>query len=226
MKNKIVIAENNIKLRENLVEILELDGYEVLAAENGKIAIKVIEKNKPDLIICDIMLPDLDGYGVLHILNKKSDLASIPFLFLTAKVEKSDFRKGMSLGADDYLTKPFQADELLRTIETRIKFREIITKHYNRNLKGWNCKIEENTFNLIKENKHSKLFSYLENKIDRNSKIYETLILIQSTYYRIQENMLIGLISNNEYEVSFNKINISIIHLVNGLKDDLRCDYL
>lgn len=136
MAKKIVIVEDNTDVRENIAEILELDGYEVLTAENGKIGVKLIEESKPDLIICDIMMPELDGYGVLHILNKKPELANIPFLFLTAKAEKSDFRKGMNLGADDYLTKPFEADQLLTTIETRIKLREIVDKQYTKDLEG------------------------------------------------------------------------------------------
>jgi len=136
MAKKIVVVEDNTDVRENLAEILALDGYDVATAENGKIGVKVIEETKPDLVICDIMMPELDGYGVLHILNKKPELANIPFLFLTAKAEKADFRKGMNLGADDYLTKPFQADELLSTVETRIKLREIVDKQYAHNLEG------------------------------------------------------------------------------------------
>jgi len=136
MTKKIVVVEDNANVRENLAEILELDGYEVATAENGKIGVKVIEETMPDLILCDIMMPELDGYGVLHIINKKPHLSNIPFLFLTAKAEKTDFRKGMNLGADDYLTKPFQADELLNIIETRIKLREIVSKQYPQNLEG------------------------------------------------------------------------------------------
>lgn len=136
MAKKIVVIEDNTDVRENLAEILELDGYEVSTAENGKIGIKTVEEIHPDLILCDIMMPELDGYGVRHILNKKPELANIPFLFLTAKAEPSDFRKGMNLGADDYLTKPFQANELLNTIETRINLREIVNKQYAPNLEG------------------------------------------------------------------------------------------
>lgn len=119
--HQILIIEDNLEVRENLAEILELDGYECLTAENGKIGVKIAMENTPDLIICDVMMPELDGFGVLKILHKHPILMHVPFLFLTAKAEKTDFRKGMGLGADDYLTKPFDDVELLETIELRLK---------------------------------------------------------------------------------------------------------
>ncbi|GHN00300.1 hypothetical protein WSM22_17890 [Cytophagales bacterium WSM2-2] len=118
---KIVLIEDNPEVRENTTEILELAGYDVATAPNGKIGVELVQREKPDLIICDIMMPDLDGYGVLHILSKKPDTASIPFIFLTAKTEKTDIRKGMNLGADDYLTKPFDDTDLLNAIEARLQ---------------------------------------------------------------------------------------------------------
>jgi len=127
---KILIIEDNAEIRENTSEILALANYEVLTAENGKIGVDIAQREKPDLIICDIMMPELDGYGVLHILSKKTETAAIPFIFLTAKTEKSDIRKGMLLGADDYLTKPFDDTELLNTIEARLKKYELRIKDY------------------------------------------------------------------------------------------------
>ena len=110
---KIVVVEDNLEVRENLAEILSLSGYEVHEAENGKIGVKVIMETKPDLILCDVMMPELDGFGVLKVLNHNPELMHIPFMFLTAKAEKTDFRKGMGLGADDYITKPYDDVELL-----------------------------------------------------------------------------------------------------------------
>jgi DNA-binding response OmpR family regulator len=104
---KILIIEDNLEVRENTAEIVELSNYEVITAENGKIGVELALKEKPDLIICDIMMPVLDGYGVFHLLSKHKDTALIPFIFLTAKSERTDFRKGMEMGADDYITKPF-----------------------------------------------------------------------------------------------------------------------
>ena len=97
MSRKILIIEDNLEVRENTAEILELADFEVITAENGKIGVALAKEHLPDIILCDIMMPELDGYGVLHILSKNEATASIPFIFLTAKAEKSDFRKGMSL---------------------------------------------------------------------------------------------------------------------------------
>lgn len=118
---KILLVEDNPEVRENIHEILELAGYNVITAANGKIGVEMAQKENPDLIICDIMMPELDGYGVLHILNKKPETAGIPFIFLTAKTEKTDIRKGMNLGADDYLTKPFDDTDLLNAVEARLR---------------------------------------------------------------------------------------------------------
>lgn len=126
--HKIVVIEDNKEVRENICEILDLAGYETIAAENGKVGVKTVTQEKPDLVLCDVMMPELDGYGVLHILSKKSETAYIPFVFLTAKAEKEDFRKGMSLGADDYITKPFKELDLLNTIENRLKKIERLRK--------------------------------------------------------------------------------------------------
>ena len=133
---KILIIEDHPDVRENTSEILTLANFEVITAENGKIGIDLAQREKPNLIICDIMMPELDGYGVLHILNKNPDLADIPFIFLTAKTEKTDIRKGMELGADDYLTKPFDDTELLRAIETRLRKHEMRSKAYNDSADG------------------------------------------------------------------------------------------
>lgn len=121
MMKKILLIEDNQDVRENTAEILELAGYSVVTAENGKIGVGHAQKEKPDLIVCDIMMPVLDGYGVLHLLSKNNETASIPFIFLTAKAERSDLRKGMEMGADDYITKPFDDIELLNAIESRLK---------------------------------------------------------------------------------------------------------
>jgi len=134
---KILLIEDNREVRENTAEILELAKYQVITAENGKIGVDLATKDKPDLIICDIMMPELDGYGVLHMLSKQPETATIPFIFLTAKTERSDIRKGMEMGADDYLTKPFDDIELLNAIESRFRKAEMIKNEYN-NVEGIN----------------------------------------------------------------------------------------
>jgi CRP-like cAMP-binding protein/FixJ family two-component response regulator len=135
---KILLIEDNKDMRENTAEILELANYKVLAAKNGKEGVEYAQKEMPDLIVCDIMMPVLDGYGVLHLLSKNADTAGIPFIFLTAKAERTDFRKGMEMGADDYVTKPFDDIELLNAIESRLKKSESMKKEFSKNMEGLN----------------------------------------------------------------------------------------
>lgn len=138
MKKKVLIIEDNTDIRENVVEILELAGYEVFDADNGKSGVELAHKNLPDIILCDIMMPELDGYGVLYLLNKNPATAVIPFIFLTAKAERIDLRKGMEMGADDYLTKPFDDMELLNAIESRLKKKEGQQTFYSKSLEKLN----------------------------------------------------------------------------------------
>ena len=135
---KILLIEDNDEIRDNTVEILELTMYNVISAPDGKAGVEKAIEHKPDLIICDIMMPELDGYGVLHMLGKNSNTANIPFIFLTAKTDKSDIRKGMNMGADDYLTKPFDEAELLSAVETRLKKYDVFNREFSRTLEGLN----------------------------------------------------------------------------------------
>src|SRR5438270_5757960 len=138
MERSILVIDDNTDIRENTAEILELAGYKTFTAENGKRGVEVATKEKPDVIVCDIMMPELDGYGVLHLLRKNPDTQNIPFIFLTAKAERSDFRKGMEMGADDYVTKPFDDTELLNAIESRLKKSEMIKKEFSKDIEGLN----------------------------------------------------------------------------------------
>jgi CRP/FNR family transcriptional regulator, polysaccharide utilization system transcription regulator len=117
---KLLLIEDNPDVRENSAEILTMAGYSVRTAENGKIGVELVKAERPDLIVCDIMMPVLDGFGVLQVLSMSEETAAIPFIFLTAKTERSDIRKGMEMGADDYLTKPFDDVELLKAVESRL----------------------------------------------------------------------------------------------------------
>src|SRR5678816_676681 len=125
MKSKILIVEDNHDVRENLSEILTLSGYQTITAENGKQGVEKALAEIPDIILCDVMMPELDGYGVLRILSKNPLTEYIPFIFLSAKTELLDIRKGMTLGADDYITKPFDDVELLDTIEIRLSKKKV-----------------------------------------------------------------------------------------------------
>lgn len=126
MPTKILIIEDNIDIRENTAELLELSGYQVEAASDGIEGVRLAKSILPDIVICDIMMPNLDGFGVLQVFSNQPELARIPFIFLTAKTDRADMRKGMEMGADDYLTKPFQEVELLKAIESRLK-KQLIT---------------------------------------------------------------------------------------------------
>jgi CRP-like cAMP-binding protein/CheY-like chemotaxis protein len=116
----ILLIEDHQIIRENTAQLLELAGYATLLAENGELGVQLALATRPDLVICDIMMPVLDGYGVLQIFNQHPQLTGIPFIFLTAKTERTDQRLGMALGADDYLTKPFVKAELLSAVQGRL----------------------------------------------------------------------------------------------------------
>ena len=147
----ILIIDDNNDIRENIAEILMLGGYSTLEAEHGKKGVELAIKNKPSLIICDIMMPVLDGYGVLHLLKKNPDTDQIPFIFLTAKAERTDFRRGMEMGADDFITKPFDDIELLNAIEVRLKKLEILHNKYVHN--------DDGASKLVKDLSGSGLFN-------------------------------------------------------------------
>ncbi len=129
MPAHILIVEDEAPLREQIVEILELEGYRVDEAENGGIALGLLQHIKPDLVVCDIAMPDYNGYQILEHIRNDQRLARTPFIFVTARAERTDIRKGMEYGADDYLTKPFTHDELLSSIKSRLaRFDSLKTK--------------------------------------------------------------------------------------------------
>jgi DNA-binding response OmpR family regulator len=165
-KKKILVIEDNLEVRENLAEILELSDYHVCQATDGTEGVELAAREKPDLIICDVMMPKLDGFGVLNILSKRTDTASIPFIFLTAKAERADFRRGMNLGADDYITKPFYKDELLAVVETRLRKSDQIKKHFDRTENGLYAFINEvrgyEELQKLPEQKKTKVFKKRE----------------------------------------------------------------
>lgn len=135
---KILLIEDNDLIRENTAEILELANYKVTTAANGKIGVEMALQHMPDLIICDIMMPVLDGYGVLHAVQKNDAIKNTPFIFLTAKTERNDFRRGMESGADDYITKPFDGTELLNAVNSRLKKNELLRQQLNPSIDGLN----------------------------------------------------------------------------------------
>lgn len=118
---KILVIEDEPQMRRNMATILKLEGFEALVAENGRVGVELARRERPALILCDVMMPELDGYGVLQAVRADADTAAIPFLFLTAKGEKADLRLGMNAGADDYLTKPVDIADLLAAVNARLE---------------------------------------------------------------------------------------------------------
>jgi len=134
MSIEILIIEDTADIREGVVEILELAGHTVYAAANGKEGVELAKRHLPNIILCDIMMPELDGYGVLYLLHNSPETAAIPFIFLTAKADRVDLRKAMEMGADDYLTKPFDDVELLNAVESRMKKKQQQKEFYSKTL--------------------------------------------------------------------------------------------
>jgi CRP-like cAMP-binding protein len=176
---KILLVEDNNEIRENTAEILEMANYQVATASNGKEGYETAVKELPDLIICDIMMPVLDGYGLLHLINKNENLKSTPFIFLTAKTERGDFRKGMEMGADDYITKPFTDIELLNGIEIRLQ------KAKSQNERAASVKNLEDFFDEIKnEDALEKLTdSKIVNHYKKKQRVYAEGNHPHSLYY-------------------------------------------
>jgi CRP-like cAMP-binding protein len=160
---KILLIEDNYDIRHNTAEILELSNYQVFLAENGKVGVEMAMEFSPDLIICDIMMPVLDGYGVLHAVHKNELIKNTPFIFLTAKTERSDFRKGMELGADDFVTKPFSGTELLNAVDSRLNKIGLLKQELSSDL--------QNLQNLLKVSEDENALQSL--KDDRNINVYK-----------------------------------------------------
>lgn len=131
---KILIIEDQPDVRENIDAILELEGYEVMMAEDGEMGIEMATHHHPDLILCDVMMPKLDGFGVVQALRQNPITSTIPLIFLTAKADRLSLRQGMDLGADDYLTKPFTIDELINAVTARLSKQTLIQQDVNQEL--------------------------------------------------------------------------------------------
>lgn len=134
MSRRILIVEDDLEIRKNLSTILEMNGYDVIGAGNGSLGLQLALQYLPDLIISDVMMPELDGFEMLNELRKHEETLGIPFLFLTARIEKKDIREGMNLGADDFITKPFDMDDLLDAVNARIQKSEARKEHYSKKM--------------------------------------------------------------------------------------------
>ncbi|WP_421811571.1 response regulator [Flagellimonas sp.] len=176
---KILLVEDDTSLRENIAELLELSGFSVYSASNGRIAVDMAKKNLPDLVLCDIMMPEMDGYGVLEQLSSDQNTRHIPFIFVSAKTEKQDVRRGMNLGADDYLTKPFEEEELLTAIRCRLEKAEQMNAMFKEHPKEVSGEHEIRSLNELKNffDDHGNLFSFkkdetIYNKGEHSNMVY------------------------------------------------------
>lgn len=192
--SKILIIEDNQDVRENTAEILELENYVVITAENGKIGIQKALEHIPDIIICDIMMPEIDGYGVYDALSKNTITAPIPFIFLTAKSGQAEIRKGMNLGVDDYLIKPFEEDDLLGAIACRIKKKKFLDKEYSKSIHGVSEFLNEASAYLnleeLSKNRILKKYKNKENVFTEGSAAHHLYFLDSGNVktYRTTEN--------------------------------------
>lgn len=191
----ILLIEDDTVLRENTAELLELSDYKVLTASNGKIGVEIAKNHKPDIVVCDIMMPILDGYGVLEALSKNNETKFIPFIFLSAKTERQDVRRGMDLGADDYITKPFNEDEIISAIESRIA-KAAILKEERESIKS-NIPTDEDELKTLNDLKNffddnGTIFNYGKNDIiykeGHNSNFVYLIIKGVVKCYKFDEN--------------------------------------
>jgi len=151
---KILVIEDEQIIRENILKLLKAEGFDVTGAENGAQGLNAAVSNLPDVIICDVMMPELDGYGVLMALRSNPVTATLPFVFLTGKAERSEMRQGMELGADDYLTKPFTKAELVGAISSRLKKQEAVAEQYN-TLRAQSCALIQEAAEKLEQIKTS-----------------------------------------------------------------------
>lgn len=189
MSKKILLIEDDKTVRENTAELLELSNYEVETASNGRIGIEKAPVFRPDVVVCDIMMPEMDGYEVLENLSKNEVLRHIPFIFLSAKTDHKDVRRGMNLGADDYLTKPFEEEELVDAIESRLAKADILSS--NQSQQSSNSSIH--SFEALKEFfKKEKLKTYeAGDSIFESGHISNSIYLIQKGVvktFKLDEN--------------------------------------
>ncbi|MEH2457956.1 EAL domain-containing response regulator [Nostoc sp.] len=171
---KILIIEDEEAVRENILDLLEAEGFETLAAANGRIGLHLAISEAPDLIVCDLMMPEMDGYGVLRALREDRSTAIIPFIFLTAKSAKSDFRQGMDMGADDYITKPFTRAELLSAIMNRLEKYATLKRYLSpqtiiNNLSPKMHLLEISLHRAIKQDNFQEFEIYYQPIVDMNS---------------------------------------------------------
>ena len=179
MKSKILVIEDERSIRNNLIKFLEAEGFEAIEAENGRIGIEIAEYKLPDLIICDILMPELDGYEVLTYLQENPKTATIPFIFLTVSNNISDLRQSMELGADGYLNKPITSDKLRNAIARRLNKQKNLAEQYakeSENIQCFNKKIQQlEQLVTAKDNLLNQISERLKKPLIKINYLIETL---------------------------------------------------
>lgn len=191
---KIIVIEDEDFVRENILELLDVEGFEAIGAENGQVGLNLAKGIIPDLILCDVMMPGLDGYGVLRAIRQDALTASIPFIFLTAKAAKADFRQGMELGADDYITKPFTRAELLGAITSRLKKQATLETLYNSELQQAKAEINylihhDSLTHLPNQLSLREQFKQVQSQDISNEKLVTVLSLDLDRFNQINDNL-------------------------------------
>ena len=191
---KILVIEDEDFVRENILELLDVEGFEAIGAENGQVGVNLAKGIIPDLILCDVMMPGLDGYGVLRAIRQDALTASIPFIFLTAKAAKADFRQGMELGADDYITKPFTRAELLGAITSRLKKQATLETLYNSELQQAKAEINylihhDSLTHLPNQLSLREQFKQVQSQDISNEKLVTVLSLDLDRFNQINDNL-------------------------------------
>jgi two-component system sensor histidine kinase/response regulator len=195
---KILVIEDEESIRENILDLLEAENFEGIGAINGKVGIKLASEQIPDLILCDMMMPEVDGHGVLKALRSEPLTATIPFIFLTAKADKSDIRTGMEMGADDYITKPCTPQELLKAIAIRLEKQKTISRQSQKTLDELRTNISMSLPHELRTPLNAIMgFSELilsEYQVLKESDILEMIGQIQTSghrLYRLIQNFLL-----------------------------------
>jgi signal transduction histidine kinase len=195
---KILVIEDEESIRENILDLLEAENFEGIGAINGKVGIKLANEQIPDLILCDMMMPEVDGHGVLKALRSEPLTATIPFIFLTAKADKSDIRTGMEQGADDYITKPCTPQELLKAIAIRLEKQKTISRQSQKTLDELRTNISMSLPHELRTPLNAIMgFSELilsEYQVLKESDILEMIGQIQTSghrLYRLIQNFLL-----------------------------------
>ncbi|HLW31590.1 MAG TPA: response regulator [Aequorivita sp.] len=179
---KVLLIDDDALTRENVAELLKLHGFEVIVASNGKLGVAKAKQQCPDIIVCEIVIPELDGYGVLESLSKERVTKFVPFIFLSSKTNREDIRHGMDLGADDYITKPFSEDELVSAIKSRLAKKAILGENRNgfRNIDPQGCDGEVNTYNDLRKffEDNGEFFDFEEREVIYNEGKYSNYIFL------------------------------------------------